>query len=161
MSGPQLHDSARRHLVLCLGHTQVLLEPTEVLDIEAAERVVVTDVPAGGVGRMVVNGQSFPVFALSSNFDLQIDAPLTGRLCVLLAHPSDTMAVLCDKVDMLVLTESLRPLPAAMRLAKSPVDGLAFTSDGLACHSSAQLLISCVQQGIRQVEAEAGQGVAA
>ena len=161
MSGPQFHVGARRHLLLCLGHTQVLLDPIEVLDIEAAERVVVTDVPAGGVGRIVVNGQSFPVFALSSSFDLQIDAPFTGRLCVLLAHPSDPIAVLCDKVDMLELTESLRPLPAAMRLAKSPVDALVFTSDGLACQSSAQLLVSCVHQGIRQVEAEAGQGVVA
>jgi chemotaxis signal transduction protein len=152
MTASHAEQAAQRYLVLTLGSTRILLDPSEVQDIEAAEQVDTTAVPPGGRGSLTVAGRTVPVYDLSANLDLCFETPLADRFCVWLSHPAIPLAVLCEKVDMLEVAEALHPLPAPMRQASSPVHALALRPEGLLCQSTAALIIAAVQQQARPFE---------
>lgn len=161
------HPTAGTHYALLhLGATRLMLAQSDIREIEGVDDVDRVEAPPGGVGRVRVGRQTYPVYCLSDEFDLTDTVPPARRMCVLLAHRDGQFGLLCDQVQMLETPAAFHDLPECMRLADTPVEALVLQADGLVCVGSVQRLAALVpresgqpgidQSGVRQTAPAAG-----
>ena len=122
MSGP----SVGAHLVLLqIGRTRIALAQQAVRSLEAASDMELAGAPSPALGTIDTAGSRWPVFALDDEFAPLGDVPRHRRICAVLAVEGGSFGLLCDEAQVLPRHgRSAYPLPAAMRRADSPVDGV-------------------------------------
>ncbi len=142
-------------VLLALGSTRLLVEQGEVRSIESSGSVIAEATPENGVGWVELYDRFWPVYCLSDDL-LPLPLCLPERkLCVVLGLGGGLFGIQCDEARILdAFGAEFYPLPACMRLADSPVLGIAGDDDGIVCISSAPMLGSVL--GATRVIEQAG-----
>lgn len=112
-------------VLLHFGSTRVALAQRAVRSLEAAADADFTVATPPVLGTIVAGGGRWPVYALDDELAPMRSVPRERRICALLAGDSTLFGVLCDEAQVLA-REGLAayPLPAAMRRAGTPVEGV-------------------------------------
>jgi hypothetical protein len=150
---PATPSAGARYALLHLGATRLMLSQSDIREIEGVDDINPADAPPGGVGRVRVGRQTYPVYCLSDELGLMDGIPAPRQMCVLLAYQGGQFGLLCDQVQMLETPDAFHPLPECMRLADSPVDALVVQPDGLACLGSVQRLAALIPRETGQPSA--------
>lgn len=146
-----------RYALLHLGMTKLLLAQPDIREIESVGDIDTIDAPMGGIGRIHINRQTYPVYCLTEEFELTDAIPASRKMCVLLAHQGGQFGLLCDRVDMVGSPAGFHALPECMRLDDTPVEALVALPEGVACVSSAHRLAALMpletsQEDVHQPE---------
>jgi len=136
MDGP----STSAHLVMLhVGRTRVALAQRAVRSLEATADVDFSARSDGTLGVIDVGGSRWHVYALDEELAPLRSAPRDRRICALLAAEDGLFALLCDDAQVLPRQALVAyPLPAAMRKAASPVEGVLNLDPGVALLSSSR-----------------------
>jgi len=147
-AGPPLGPApATRYLILTLGGLRLLLPQDQVYALEPAFDVAH---PAGDdLGRIRVDGLSWPVCCLSEELKPVREIPASRHVCVLLHAAAGLFGVLCDRV---LLSEGpggpdILPLPECMRTPHTRLRGLALQGGQVLCVTSVGDLLACAGVG--------------
>ena len=136
MDGP----SKSVHLVLLhLGRTRIALTQRAVRSLEATADVDFSARSGAALGTILVGGSMWPVHALDEELAPLRTAPRERRICALLAGEHGLFGLLCDEAQVLPRHALVAyPLPAAMRRAASPVEGVLNLDPGVALLASSR-----------------------
>jgi hypothetical protein len=130
------------HLVLLqIGRTRLVLAQRDVRSLESATDAEFTDPPHAALGTIAAGGTAWPVFALDDELALLRVVPRHRPICAMLATDGGSFGLLCDEAQVLPRPGlATYPLPAAMRRAGSPIEGVVTIGAEVALVASARAL---------------------
>lgn len=123
------------YAVVSIGDRKLLIPQQEIRSLESILDLN-TDPPQEppAIGAFTLEGESWPIFCLSSELDILLDIPNTRRMCILLKDSNHTLGLACDQVEPLrQYNMRLQPLPLCMKTSISPVQALVFHGNTIGC----------------------------
>ena len=137
--------------LLKIDKLQLLLPQGEVRSLESATDIDVTAPALHSVGWISFGQKRVPVYSLSEDLNLMSGVTSERRACAMLTLGSGYIGILCN--DMIILSNfsgARHLLPAAMRLADTPILQLAEYEQGIVCVTSAHKLTTYIEQMVVQ-----------
>jgi hypothetical protein len=142
------------YAVLRFADCKLLVPQREIRSLESVLDLVLEKELPTTVGSMMFVGKAWPAYCLTSELAVIQELPSARRVCALLSQGSDSLALVCDQLEVLPQDSlNVQPLPACMVNPDSPVEALAIFQGNLGCiTSTARLAAYLVQTDSRENE---------
>jgi hypothetical protein len=135
--------------LLQISGLRLVVPQNEILALEATAEVDARDPGPLSVGWLQHAQQRWPVYCLAPDLSLLGAVPGERRACVLLGADGECVGVLCDDVSIEQSLGQRHAVPAAMRVAGSPLLGLIELAEGgIACVSDTRRLLAHVARAV-------------
>jgi len=137
--------------LLDISGLRLMLPQSEMRALEAATALDTDETKPFSVGWVRLNGERWPVYCLSPELSLLVVVPKERRSCLVLGSGAGYIGILCDEfsVGVQIPPEQRHDLPPAMRMADTPIVGLAaLDDDEVACITSAERLIEHIARQV-------------
>ncbi|MGD8589904.1 MAG: hypothetical protein PVG22_13845 [Chromatiales bacterium] len=136
-----------RHVVLQMGRLALLIPHHQAHTFEPTMDVIRSQ--DEGVGWFSLDGTRSPVYCLSEDLQPITEVPADRRICVLLNTDAEIFGLLCTHVGLFEqIKPDIQPVPECMRVPKLPVRGLVTQGEEVLYVTSAQDLLSCLDQAV-------------
>jgi hypothetical protein len=135
-------DQERPYILLSIGGHALLLPQSEIRLLAPVHDIKIVDQRARGVvGWLPFAGRRWPVYCLDEALHPLPHLPPGQRICALVKRNTGYFGLVCAHVAM-VQGSALRiwPVPAAMAMPDSPLQGLSRHADRVALVSTAAAL---------------------
>lgn len=146
-----LHSPETEAALMLISSLRLMLPQSEVRGLETAAAIDTDETKPFSVGWVRINDERWPVYCLSPELTLLLVVPKERRSCMVLNTGAGYIGILCDEftVGEDIPLEQRRDLPPAMRIADTPILGLAALADGeVACITSAERLVEHVTRQV-------------
>jgi hypothetical protein len=136
----------QRYVVVQMGRLGLLIPQHQTHSLEPS--MDVTRSQTEGFGWFSQHRTRSPVYCLSEDLQPITEVPDDRRICVLLNIDAERFGLLCSQVALFEPIESkVEPVPECMRRPKQPIRGLVVHGERVLYVTSAQDLLSCLDQG--------------
>jgi chemotaxis signal transduction protein len=133
------------YAVVSIDDCKLLLPQQEINSLESILDSTTTPQEPPAIGAFTLDGESWPVFCLSSELAVLLAIPNTRRMCVLLKDGNHAFGLACDQIEPLRQQNmQLQPLPACMKTATSPVQALVLHGDAVGCVTTTARLANLI-----------------
>lgn len=138
-----------RYVVVQMGDSDLLIPQQQTHSLEPSIDVMRSQ--AEGVGWFTLDGNRSPVYCLSDDLQPTTEVPADRRICVLLNIDGEKFGLLCTNVALFEQTDPhVEPVPECMRIPDLPIRGLVVHGEKILYVTSAQDLLSCLDQAMQQ-----------
>ena len=139
--------------VLSFDGVNLLLPQHEVATIEVVNSIIDENDTPGAFGTLKSAGREWPVFALTSDFEKQLECPSNYKFCVGINYvkQAEAFSIACEEVNTLKIENAseLKSVHTCMRTPECPIEALVLKDGQL-------LLMSDVATMRRYLMPEAG-----
>jgi hypothetical protein len=163
MTGRPKGDSGVDGLVavLGIGNLSLAIPLQDLCSIESVLDIDTNDRSGDRLGSIDSPQGRCPVFCLTEAIELTVTPPGDRRICAIIAGADSVFGLMCSDVaalnaDTLINAE----VPACMRNAWSPFDGLAVQGDRVLCRTSGASLAQLLSVASTALAAPEGSSVA-
>lgn len=142
------------YVAVQLGGCELFIPQPDLCTLEPLADVDTSAPPPGAVGTIRFGEETLPVYCLAPALDGLYRQPGAQRICAILRVAGYYYGLLCAEAALLPEGGlDIRPLPAAMQRAESPLLGLAVHDGAVVCASSAAALLQVIQ-GLRPQQSD-------
>jgi hypothetical protein len=143
----------RLYTFLSIGRHALLLPQSDIRTLAPVQDIsLVGQRASGAVGWIFFAGGRWPVYALDEALQTRPDIPLDQRICALLRLNTGYYGLVCAHVTLVQGAGlHIRPVPIAMAMPDSPVEGLVWYADRPGLVSTAAALAALL--GVRETTA--------
>lgn len=121
--------------VLSFDGVHLLLPQHEVATIEVVNSIIDENDTPGAFGTLKSAGREWPVFALTSDFEKQLECPSNYKFCVGINYEkqAEAFSIACEEVSTLKIENAsdLKSVQACMRTPECPIEALVLKDDQL------------------------------
>lgn len=114
------------YLRLTLGRDKYLIPQGEVIALEPAVDIDLSETDDESIGVISYKNKRLPVYNFTQNFEVSQTFPESRRICVCLHQEDIQFGILCDEVDTVQdLDFTIAMIPECMQTESCPVHNLA------------------------------------
>ena len=135
------------YAVLRFADCKLFVPQREIRTLESVLDLILEKELSTTVGSMMFAGKAWPAYCLTAELAVIQELPSARRVCALLSQGSDSLALVCDQLEVLPQDSlKVQPLPACMVNPDSPVEALAIFQGNLGCVTSTARLAAYLAQ---------------
>jgi hypothetical protein len=132
---------AERFVLLIFDGLPLLIPQSDIYSLEPTVDVIPTITHSGSVGQLSQSGNTWSLYAFSSELNLLPICPDSYHIAILMKNVQPLYGLLCEQVDTINRSQiSIHPIPPAMNSENSPLLALALYGEEVRYISSASAL---------------------
>jgi hypothetical protein len=132
---------SERFVLFVFDGLPLLIPQSDIYSLEPTVDVIPTVTHSGSVGQLNQSGNTWSLYAFSSELNLLTICPDSYHIAILMKNIQPLYGLLCEQVDTIDRSQiSIHPVPAVMHPENSPLLALALHGQDLLYISSASAL---------------------